>query len=62
MQAFEYLLFCVIVIHIVAVTSESGRRNHSTAIYVLDIGVLCFYLYAALLSLNEPFKTLCAIG
>lgn len=45
-QPFEYLLFCAIIIHLCAITSESGRRSHSEAAYVLDIIILCFYLCA----------------
>jgi hypothetical protein len=55
-QPFEYLLFCAIIIHLCAITSESGRRNHSEAGYVLDIIILCFYLYVAV-----PSPSFCAL-
>lgn len=54
LQPFEYLLFCAIVINLCAITSESGRRNHTEAAYVLDILILSFYLYIALLPPCHP--------
>lgn len=43
-QPFEYTLFCVIALHLVAVTGESGQRQPRTAFYALDLVALCFYM------------------
>lgn len=49
------MLFLAIVVHIVAITSESGHKYHSTAVHVLDITMLCFYLSVS----KSPSQSFC---
>ena len=43
MQVFDFVLAAAILIHLIAITSESGQPHHSMAVYVLDIMMLSFY-------------------